>query len=84
MARSHNEKRRTRRSRETDPSTIENIPLDHVEIAHQRFRKYKKRSKVAPVDIVSSGARGMKAAFRGAIGVLLTFFLGYILLTLIR
>lgn len=84
MARSRNEKSRSRRLRETDPSAIENIPLDHVEIVHLRLRKFRKKPKAAPADIVSSGARGMKAAIRGAVGVCLTFLLGYVLLTLVR
>lgn len=84
MARSRNEKRRLRRPREADFSMIENIPLDHVEIAHLRLRRFRKKRKAAPADIVSSGARGMKAAIRGAVGVCLTFLLGYVLLTLVR
>lgn len=84
MARSRNEKSRSRSFREIDPSTIENIPLDHVEIVHQRLKKFMKRPKATPVDIVSSGARGMKVAIRGAVGVCLTFLLGYVLLTFIR
>lgn len=84
MARSRNEKSRFRSFREIDPLMVENIPLDHVEIVHQRLKKFRRRSKAAPVDIVSSGARGMKVAIRGVVGACLAFLLGYVLLTFIR